>query len=273
MEFSSVTVKDTKLDIAYRYRYVPDAPTVLYVHGVGCSMDDFAAAYRRPELEGYSLLSFDFPGCGNSAAYPEGVQFTIDDLASVTSALAQNVHAERLVVMGHSMGGAVALRYLAQHGKHTRAFIDVDGNLTALESTFTKEIAAQTAGQLQTVGIAKLRRDFAAKPDRGSQKYADTLGRANPRTLLDYSRSLIEYSASGELLSTILELDMPCAYLYGDAYHETVPARYGEMFAQRGIRLIEISGSAHWPMHDNPGEFYRAVGDFLNALPGMNASA
>ena len=58
------------LQIECLLRYGPensDGKTILYLHGLGCSKDDFAPAAEVKELEHFTLAAFDFPGCGNSS--------------------------------------------------------------------------------------------------------------------------------------------------------------------------------------------------------------
>ncbi len=52
---------------------------LLFLHGLGCSMDDFLRAYETASLSEYTLASFDFPGCGRSS-YTETTSLDVDDL-------------------------------------------------------------------------------------------------------------------------------------------------------------------------------------------------
>ena len=61
----TIQYKGIPVHIAYFIRPGQDK-TVLSLHGLGSSKNDFARALRVNNLARYSLAAFDFPGCGNS---------------------------------------------------------------------------------------------------------------------------------------------------------------------------------------------------------------
>lgn len=58
---------------------------VLFLHGLGCSGASFAAAFAEGALPGYSLLTPDLPGFGDSPAL--SWEHTIEDHASAVREL------------------------------------------------------------------------------------------------------------------------------------------------------------------------------------------
>lgn len=85
-------------------------PTLIFVHGLGSylkfwryQLDHFAEA-------GYRVLALDLPGYGKSDK-PASFPYTTEAMADVVRAFARTVGAERPILVGHSMGGQVALSY------------------------------------------------------------------------------------------------------------------------------------------------------------------
>lgn len=101
---------------------------VIYLHGLGCSKHDFLEAVNRPELQAYTLIAFDFPGCDDSP-YPDDLHLEMDDLVEITHLVVSALPIDDFVIIGHSMGGLVALLFAERYGKHVKGFINVEGNL------------------------------------------------------------------------------------------------------------------------------------------------
>ena len=80
---------------------------VLLLHGHGATLDTFALLARRLEERGCRVVAMDQRGFGRSSSVPPTFDLwgLCDDAATVLDALGLR----RAIVVGHSMGGAVAL--------------------------------------------------------------------------------------------------------------------------------------------------------------------
>ena len=113
------------------------APLVL-VHGAGGNHMHWPAELRRlPDAVVYSLDlpghgKSDGPGQPNIGAYAEAVHTFVDALGL-----------PRFVLVGHSMGGAIALEYALHYAPRLAA------------------VTISTGGQLCVAGLSDLRTDFA----------------------------------------------------------------------------------------------------------------
>ncbi len=113
-----MAIEIDKLAIDYRgrpltveYFLLAGCPnTVLFLHGLGCSKNDFLEATQRESLNGYSLLAFDFPGHGGSSS-PADSLLTIDDAVEITARVVNALNLANVVLVGHSMGGLIGLLY------------------------------------------------------------------------------------------------------------------------------------------------------------------
>lgn len=92
--------------LAYRVRGC--GPPVLMIHGVAV----YGLSRENPQLEilerNYSVLSFDNRGSGESQ--PAGIALTIEQMAEDALALMNDAGWESAHVIGHSLGGMVALK-------------------------------------------------------------------------------------------------------------------------------------------------------------------
>lgn len=95
----------------------PDAPEILFVHGLRQSRLCWERQFRDPRLDGFRLVRFDLRGHGDSdkpdvpQAYAD-VDLWADDVASIIHAAGLR----RPVLVGWSMGGFVVGAYLRKFG-------------------------------------------------------------------------------------------------------------------------------------------------------------
>lgn len=81
-------------------------PTLVFLHGTGCDSADWAPTFEQLPPE-QARVAMDFRGHGASPA-PER-KFTLEDLADDVLALVDHLALERPVLVGHSLGGMVAM--------------------------------------------------------------------------------------------------------------------------------------------------------------------
>ncbi|WP_219418104.1 alpha/beta fold hydrolase [Pseudonocardia nigra] len=103
-------------------------PVVLLLHGMVAAGNCYGAAFDR--LGGTARVVIpDLLGFGGSMV-PTGTMSGDDHLAALDDMLAALGLADRpLVVAGHSMGGAVALRFAARHADRVRGVVTLCGAL------------------------------------------------------------------------------------------------------------------------------------------------
>jgi pimeloyl-ACP methyl ester carboxylesterase len=103
--------------------------TVILVHGWTC--DETTWRDQVPALsKSYRVVTMDLPGHGRSDS-PKAGAFSMDLFARAVEAVRRDVNAERVVLVGHSMGTPVVLRYAHLFPRHAVALVLVDGLITA----------------------------------------------------------------------------------------------------------------------------------------------
>lgn len=106
-------VSSQRQELEMAYMYLPpkqDQPVVLLLHG-----KNFSAAYWQRianwlQEKGYGVLMPDQIGFGKSSK-PQHYQFSLQALARNSHNLVRSLDLDTTVVMGHSMGGMLAMRY------------------------------------------------------------------------------------------------------------------------------------------------------------------
>lgn len=97
----------------------PDGPRVILVHGTPGAASGWAAFLLEPP-PGLELLALDRPGFGRSA--PEAAVTRLADQAAAVARLLP-ADGRGAVLVGHSLGGAVAARVAAEHPGQVLALV------------------------------------------------------------------------------------------------------------------------------------------------------
>jgi pimeloyl-ACP methyl ester carboxylesterase len=125
----------------------PEAPEILFIHGLRQSRLSWDKQFADPAFAGYRLVRFDLRGHGDSGkpispgAYADADRWA-DDVGAVIAA----AKLRRPVLVGWSLGGFVAGAYLRKHGGSAIAGINLVDAVTKLSPdlltteavTFTK---------------------------------------------------------------------------------------------------------------------------------------
>lgn len=100
----------------------PNGHTVMLLHGKnfnGAYWDSTAATLSR---HGYRIIIPDQIGFGKSSKPPH-LQYSFQQLARNTKALLDSLHISRVAVLGHSMGGMLAVRFALLYPETTEKLI------------------------------------------------------------------------------------------------------------------------------------------------------
>lgn len=111
VRFYEAETQGQKLRMAYMdvAAAKPNGRTVVLLHGKNFSGAYWAATIRALTAEGYRVVAPDQIGFGKSSK-PAAYQFSFQTLAANTRALLGSLGVERFALVGHSMGGMLAVR-------------------------------------------------------------------------------------------------------------------------------------------------------------------
>jgi pimeloyl-ACP methyl ester carboxylesterase len=230
---------------------------VFFIHGLGCSRNNFLDAWSAAGLETYSLAALDLPGFGESPMV-EGFSCDMEEFAEICDRVLSLFPHRRIHLVGHSMGGAIALLLADRIGERLSSFVNVEGNLTGRDCTTSRRRASVSYENFVAYQLPALILSTALSDEPGRKMWSRFIRMADKKALYRSSQSLVQWSDSGLLLKKFKDLECRKVYLYGEknSFFE-ISSLLGD------IRSIAISRSGHFPMNDNADEFYRCLADFI----------
>lgn len=250
---------------------------VIWIHGLGEQSASFEAVTGHPRLAHHRHLLVDLPGYGRAPwpdAIPEG-----DTLVHTAQALVDWIEQrppgtggkarpgddpDLPVLIGHSQGGVLATLVAEQTA--VRAVINVDGNLTRGDCTFSARALASSREAFVAGGFAALRDDIYKDGliERALRGYHAALTLASPDVFWTHARDLVAASTRGDLAARFAAL--PCPTLFVAGVPRGICEASRRELTRVGARWVAIEPSGHWPFVDQPGAFATEVAELLATL-------
>jgi pimeloyl-ACP methyl ester carboxylesterase len=191
--------------------------TIICIHGLGASRASFSPLARTRLASKSVLKAVDLPGFG--ARCDESVPD--DPLSAAAQELADEINAigsHNVILVGHSLGGAVALVAAKMAKADVFAVASIEGNLIAEDCGLSRRIAMATTVAEREAIRAEAIADAGQSHNTDVRDWASDLSRVSAATLFKYSKQLVDLSDSGELLEQFISDGYRKIYLYGDEY-------------------------------------------------------
>jgi pimeloyl-ACP methyl ester carboxylesterase len=237
--------------------------TVIFVHGWTCDSSSWAA--QVPELSRkYRVVTVDLPGHGRSDSPGDG-KFSMDLFARAVEAVREEVRADKVALVGHSMGAPVIRQYARLYPQHVAALVAVDGPL----------VMAPPPGAARGGGPPRMQ---MTGPEGLKARENMIRGMFTPQTPLPLQQQILdmmlkapEATAVGAMAAVFDELNpanrkddvvaMPALAIYAgtanlpnaDDMKKTLP----------NFKAAKIEGTGHFLMMEKPTEFNRLLTEFL----------
>ena len=144
-----------------------------------------------------------------------------------------------------------------------RAVIDVEGNGSLGDCTFSSQVAAYGEDDFADHGHDALWAKLAAESgDPALRGYAASMAFCDPRQIWRHAVDLVELSRTEQLAARRAALAVPLTFLAGAP--GGVCARSRELLAAAAIPIVDVAPAGHWPFVDQPAAFAAAVADALD---------
>jgi pimeloyl-ACP methyl ester carboxylesterase len=291
MRFGVVRPRDEQRDSEIRVQYrtihgyrrafvdVGEGPPLLLIHGIGDSSNSFEELIPSLARE-HRVIAPDLLGHGRSDK--PRADYSVGGYANAMRDLLSVLDVDRVSIVGHSLGGGVAMQFAYQYPHRCERLILVSSGGVCREVHPILRLAA-TPGAGLALSLLSLRAVRAAGRagaillkgiDTDIGRDADDLLRVYD-TLPDYKarraffwalRRAIDYR--GQLITMLdrcyLARNMPTLLVWG-ARDAVIPIVHGRIAhtAMPGSRLEVFERSGHFPHRQEPARFLSVLRDFL----------
>jgi pimeloyl-ACP methyl ester carboxylesterase len=209
----------------------------------------------------YRVITIDLPGHGRSAS-PQDGKWSMDLFARAVEAVRAEASAERIVLVGHSMGAPVIRQYAHLYPQHVAGLVAVDGPLDI--RVFPTEIPAGfpplTGPEGRTAREGMIRSMFIAETPIALQEKILAMMLAAP-----------EATAVGAMNATFDPVNRwtdviqsPALTVYAGTANVPDPAATKQLYPHH--EATQIPGTGHFLMMEKPDEFNRLLAGFLDKI-------
>jgi pimeloyl-ACP methyl ester carboxylesterase len=244
---------------ALRYHDLPGSGVpLLFIHGLGCAgSSDFPRVAADPALAGKRRLLLDLLGAGFSDR-PDDFAYTIAAHAETVAGLIDHLGLPQLDIVGHSMGGAVAIAASSLRPARVAQLVLLEPNLDRGGGPFSRALAAMSEDEFIQRGQRRMAR-LASR--EGSPLWAGSLAASHALAVHRAAVSLVAGAEPGwrELLHA---LNMPRTVVIGekslaDAEDSTLPGG--------GVAVRILPAAGHAMSEDNPAGLAALLAEILEA--------
>ncbi|MFI8202575.1 alpha/beta fold hydrolase [Streptomyces sp. NPDC085937] len=260
------------------YREGGSGEPVVFLHGTPSHSYEWRHVVPHVEAAGHRTLTYDLPGYGLSerpAHRDTSVAAQTDLLGHLLDALGL----DRVSLVAHDIGGAVALRFALAHPGRVRRLMVMDSvSYDSWPSATWRRIideelddhAAMSQEAFDDLLTRQLTMTVADKSLMSGDvlraylaPHASRLGRAS---FFEHQVRHYDSRYTEEIADRLGRLTLPVRILWG-AEDEWQPVRYAERLRDDipGAELVVIPGAGHFLMEDAPERVVREIIDFLGS--------
>src|SRR5215211_3005084 len=264
---------------AVRFHRAGSGPLVVLLHGIAGTADTWAPV-AQALAQRHTVLAPDLLGHGESAK-PRG-DYSLGAYASGVRDLVAALGHDRATVVGHSLGGGIAMQFAYQYPQRVERLVLISSGglgrevhallraatlpgselaLAVLGGGWVRSAGGAVASALGRVGL-RAGEDLAGVA-AGSASLGDAGARA---AFVHTARAAID--AGGQRVSATdrlyLAAELPTLVAWGER-DPIIPVEHGRAAhaAMPGSRLEVFAGAGHFPHLDDPARFAGVLRDWI----------
>ncbi|MEL7627261.1 MAG: alpha/beta hydrolase [Anaerolineaceae bacterium] len=222
---------------------------VVLLHGLALNGSIWNEVVKRYRIQARFIVP-DLRGHGET----ETGQATgdLDQFADDIFALVNFLQLERFTLVGHSMGGYIALAFASKHPEMLDALIMVTSNASS-DSPEKQETRLKEVRLAEESGMALIAMNMAeklTKSDEIRQRILPILEKTPPEGFANVQRAIASRSSRFDLLH---QLDVPLLAIAGsEDQMMKIESSYDMVSAARHGRAVVLPGVGHMPMLEVP---------------------
>lgn len=236
----------------------PSDPTLLLLHGAGGSHRDWPPALRT--LPRVNVIAIDLPGHGTEATTDPPLT-SVEAMADCVQELADALSIEKVVVAGHSMGGAIALTLALRRPSFLRGLVLVS---TAARLKVAPSLLTVTPAEMNSAVAFIRRHAWSATTPLDRMDAVEQRLRATPSAVIQ-----ADFCATNayDVRPRLSEIALPALVVHGGD-DRMVPLAFAASLANQlpNATFHPLPAIGHYAPLEAPQAVASAVAGFLAKL-------
>jgi pimeloyl-ACP methyl ester carboxylesterase len=247
----------------------PNKTNLIFLHGIGGRASVWHEIQQVCAASGHGSLAWDMPGYGDSPAIEP---YTFEGLANALRTTMDKQGVQKAVLVGHSMGGMLALQMWAQHPERVAGLVLAASSPAFGHGSgdFQREFVAQRlapidAGQ-SMIDVAEILVPTLVAPGYagpGLEQAKACMGAITPATYKAALSALVKFEQRGAL-PTITVPTLCIAAEHDSTAAPSVVQRMTEKIPKAQFQCLP--GVGHLVTFEQPGSFANALLPFLRSF-------
>jgi len=237
-------------------------PALVFIHCWGCNRnfwDNQVAEFSKTNR----VVTIDMPGHGESGSGRKN--WSIESYGDDVKTVVTNLGLKRVVLVGSSMGGPIALEAAKRMPDNVVAIVPVD-SLQNVEQTLTAEqldgVIKQMTADYKNATTGLLNQFFfsANTPEAVKTRVINEAISRQPETAVAILKGIFAYTPG----PTLKEIKVPIKAINADLNPTNleINRKYAPQFD-----AVIIKGTGHYPMLEDPARFNQMLAEILKAVP------
>jgi pimeloyl-ACP methyl ester carboxylesterase len=226
---------------------------IIFLHGWVGSWRYWVPAMQTAS-NSFRAYALDLWGFGETAHQPDG--YPVERQAELLRGFLEEMGIARVALVGHGLGGLVALSYAAE----------MPGSVDRLMAVNCPAEAGALNGRLGGSAPSELA-DWLLGREAQVELARAEAAKADPAAVAAALDSL----QVGDLFDRLPALQVPCLFVYGGSDPAVpVPENAGAAALPYSMHHIVLENSGHFPMLEEAARFNRLLTDFLALESGVS---
>ena len=267
-------------NVAINYQVRGHGPTVLvFLHGFAAALTTWDDLRDLFPVDRFTLYLLDLKGFGFSSK-PDDGRYGLEDQAAIVTAFLEWKGLGNVVLVGHSLGGGIALITLLRAAAAGNT--ELIGRLVLIDSAAYPQrlprlfrllrlplvgrflLESVPVRWIVRLNLAFVYHDRSTMSAERIDRYVTCFSRKGISAVFIRTARQLQPATYADYIARYRTIALPTLVVWGDDDRVVAPV-HGERLAREipGARLIIISACGHNPHEERPHETYAAICSFL----------
>ena len=240
--------------IYYQFKEKEEKKAIIFIHGSGENSIVWKGQLNDLNLN-YNLIAIDLPSHAESDDFPE---LSLDLYVDVIKKLVDFLNLKKIVLCGHSLGGAIVQEYFFKNQKEVSALILCGTGarlrvspmiLNSLKNNYQEFLNGLPMGAFYRKTSKEIKKTLVIE-----------IAKTNPEvTFADFT-----ICDNFDVMDKVASINVPCLIVCGNE-DKLTPIKYSQYFKDKikDSKLVVIKDAGHMVMLEKPNEVNKAIEEFI----------